>query len=132
MLLGTICIKHLMYLIFLTLSGEIIKLEQPKLKWCLFGTNKKNIFQTFPFGSVFKNLIIKYIFDCKSYQSRRHYSSTFGQTKLMNRVILCAEDVLSGVFFFQYQFIPVPWKDWKKTQIDMISFIAFIMQKLRK
>lgn len=31
-LLGTVCIKQLMYLIFLTLSGEIISLEQPELK----------------------------------------------------------------------------------------------------
>lgn len=39
-LLGTICIKQLIKLIFVTLSGEIIKLEQPKLKLCLFWPKK--------------------------------------------------------------------------------------------
>lgn len=86
-----------------------LTLSNLSLNGVYLGQIKKNIFQTFPFGSVFKNLIIKYISDCKSYQSRRHYSSTFGQTKLMNRMILCAEDVLSGFFFFfntsSYQYL---------------------------
>jgi len=39
-LLGSIYIKQLMKLVFVTLSGEIIKLEQPELKPCLFWPKK--------------------------------------------------------------------------------------------
>lgn len=54
-LLGTVCIKQLMNLIFLTCNAEIIKLEQPELKWCLFWTkNQKVVFKFCPLGAYFK------------------------------------------------------------------------------
>lgn len=50
----------------------------------------------------------------------------------MNRVIQCAEGVLSVFGFFHTSLYQYLEKTGKKNQIDEISFIAFTMQKLRK
>lgn len=63
-LLGTIYIKQLMKLIFVTASGEITKLEQPEFKLCLYWP--KHRFQILTFGSIFQNFKMRCTFSCKS------------------------------------------------------------------
>lgn len=101
------------------------------------GPKNKSSFQVLPFGSLFQNFIIKYIFVCKSEQTRRQYSSIFGQTKWINRVAQCAEDVFFCFCFLCFFFSPHTSLNQYlekngKNQTDEISFIACTMQKLRK
>lgn len=109
-----------MKLISVTLSGEIIKLEQPELQLCLFWP-KKVVFKFWPLEAYFEMLKWDTLSAVKLASKKAMFFNFWP-----NRMNEKGDKMCWWCFgFFFHKFIPAPWSDWKIDWWDFFHCIHY-------